>query len=145
MTEPEFAPMFQALASSRHISVAPALGDALLETFFCYQVFNIIQRSTFLRDMALGGPMFSEFLLMSIYASATRMIDGLDVEQRKTQGALFERLAKEHLAKEMDGPTKITTIEGLLLLSGRECSLGNISQGWNHAGLVSYQAQPTVS
>lgn len=81
--------------------------------------------------------MFSEFLLMSMYASATRMIDGLDEEERKTQGALFERLAKEHLAKEMEGPTKIATIEGLMLLSGRECALGNVSQGWNHAGLVS--------
>lgn len=66
MTEPEFAAIFQGLASSRHISVAPALGDALLETFFCYQVFNIIQRSIFLRDMALGGQLFSEFLLMSM-------------------------------------------------------------------------------
>ena len=136
MTDPAFAPIFQALATSKHISVAPELGDALLEAYFCYQVFNIIQRSTFLRDMALGGPMFSEFLLMSMYASATRMIDGLDLEQRRTQGELFEKLAKGYLAKEMDGPAKITTIQGLLLLSGRECALGNISQGWNHAGLV---------
>lgn len=61
------------------------------------------------------------------------MTDGLDIEDRNTQGALFERLAKEYLAKEMEGPTKITTIKGLLLLSGRDCALGNIGQGWNHA------------
>lgn len=137
MTDPAFAPIFQALAASKHISVAPKLGDALLEAYFCYQVFNIIQRSTFLRDMALGGPLFSDFLLMCMYASATRMIDGLDMEERRTQGDLFVRLAKEYLARELEGPTKITTIEGLLLLSGRECALGNVSQGWNHAGLVS--------
>ncbi|OAA57993.1 Transcription factor [Niveomyces insectorum RCEF 264] len=130
------APMFQAIATSKHISVAPALGNALLDAYFCYQVFNILERSTFLRHMALGGPMFSEFLLMSMYASATRMIDGLDAAQRKTQGELFERLAKEYLAKELEGPSKIATIQGLLLLSGRACSLGNISQGWNQAGLA---------
>jgi hypothetical protein len=136
MTNPAFAPIFQALATSKHISVAPKLGDALLDAYFCYQVFNIIQRSAFLRDMALGGPMFSEFLLMCMYASSTRMIDGMDLEERRTQGELFERLAKEYLGKEMDGPPKITTIQGLLLLSGRACALGSVSQGWNHAGLV---------
>ncbi|QKX60436.1 uncharacterized protein TRUGW13939_07581 [Talaromyces rugulosus] len=136
MTDPTFAPILQALATSKHISVAPRLGDALLEAYFCYQVFNIIQKSVFMRDMALGGQFFSEFLLMSIYASATRMIDGLEMNDKKTQGELFERLAQEYLAKEMQGPTKITTIQGLLLLSGRECALGNVSQGWNHAGLA---------
>lgn len=142
MTDPSFAPLFQAIAASKHISVAPKLGDALLDTYFCYQVFNIIQRSAFLRDMALGGSMFSEFLLMSMYASATRMIDGMAPEEQKTQGDLFTRLAKEYLAQEMEGPTKITTIQGLLLLSGRECALGEISQGWNHAGLVRPQEYP---
>jgi hypothetical protein len=65
------------------------------------------------------------------------MIDGLTEEQKLAQGDLFVKLAKAYLAKEMEGPTKITTIQGLLLLSGRECALGDISQGWNHAGLVS--------
>lgn len=137
ITDPAFTPILQALATSKHISVAPRLGDTLLEAYFCYQVFNIIQKSVFMRDMALSGPYFSEFLLMSIYASATRMIDGLDMDDKIAQGDLFERLAQEYLAKEMQGPTKITTIQGLLLLSGRECALGNVSQGWNHAGLVS--------
>ncbi|KAH7030573.1 fungal-specific transcription factor domain-containing protein [Microdochium trichocladiopsis] len=86
--------------------------------------------------MALGGPMFSEFLLMSMYASASRLVYGMGVDEQRTQGDLFTRLAKEYLAKELDGPTKITTIQGLLLLSARECVLGEISQGWNHAGLA---------
>jgi hypothetical protein len=116
MTNSSFAPIFQGLAISKHIFVAPELGDALLNAYFCYQVFNIIQRSTFLRDMALGGPLFSKFLLMAMYASATRMIDGMDDEQRRTQGELFIRLAKQYLAEEMEGPAKLTTIQGLLLL-----------------------------
>ncbi|KAK8124555.1 fungal-specific transcription factor domain-containing protein [Apiospora kogelbergensis] len=132
----QYARILQALATSKHISVAPRLGDALLEYYFCYSVFNIIERSTFMRDMALGGPMFSEFLLMAMYTSATSKIDGLNQEERITQERLFSRLAKEYLAKEMEGPTKITTIQGLLLLSGRECATGNLNQGWNHAGLA---------
>ncbi|RSH80831.1 hypothetical protein EHS25_007000 [Saitozyma podzolica] len=86
--------------------------------------------------MVLGGTCFSEFLLMVLYACASRMIDGLTEEQKLAQGDLFVKLAKAYLAKEMEGPTKITTIQGLLLLSGRECALGDISQGWNHAGLA---------
>lgn len=144
LTDPALAPIFQALAASNHVSVAPKLGDALLDAYFCYQVFNIIQRSTFIRDMALGGPLFSEFLLMSMYASATRMIDGLDANERRAQGELFDRLAREHLSKELEGPSKITTIQGLLLLSGRECALGSTSQGWNHAGLVGISAAPLL-
>ncbi len=145
MTDPALAPFFQALASAKHISVSPELGDALLNAYFSSQVFNIIQRSTFLRDMALGGPLFSEFLLMAMYATATRRIDGIDVEERKAQCELFDRLAKEYLAKELQGPTKIPTIQGLLLLSGRECAMGDISQGWNHAGLVGYTRISTLT
>ena len=136
MTEPAFAPIFQALASSKHISVAPELGDALVNTYFTYQVFSHIRRSTFLRDMALGGPLYSDFLLMAIYASATRMVDGLEPEQRRAQADLFVRLARDYLAKEMQGPSRIPTVQGLLLLSGREVSEGNVSHGWNFAGLA---------
>ncbi|GFZ47546.1 hypothetical protein JCM24511_05290 [Saitozyma sp. JCM 24511] len=135
-------PIFQALATSKHISVAPELGDALLNAYHCYQVFEITSRAPFLRDMVLGGPCFSEFLLMVLYACASRMIDGLTEEQKLAQGDLFVKLAKAYLAKEMEGPTKITTIQGLLLLSGRECALGDISQGWNHAGLLGIHHAP---
>ena len=130
------APIFKALATSRHISVAPELGDALLNAFHCYEVFEITDQASFLRDMVLGGPCYSELLLMVLYASASRMIDGLTEEQKLSQGDLFIKLAKAYLYKEMEGPSKITTIQALLLLSSRECALGEISQGWNHAGLA---------
>ena len=136
LTAPDLAPIYQALATSKHISVAPNLGDALLSAYFCYQVLEITHQASFLRDMAFGGPCFSEFLLMVLYASASRMIDGLTEEQKLAQGDLFVRLAKTYLTTEMEGPSKITTIQGLLLLSMRECALGDVSQGWNHAGLV---------
>jgi hypothetical protein len=137
--DPSFVPFFQALAASKHITVAPEIGDALLDCYFCYSapVFNWVTKTVFLRDMALSGPFFSEFLLMTIYASGTRMIDGLGEHERQAQGDLFIRLAREMLSKELEGPSKITTVQGLLLMSGRECAVGNTSQGWAFAGLVS--------
>ena len=137
LTGPAFAPLFQALATSKHVSVAPELGDALLACYFSMQISNLVQRSIFLRDMALGGPFFSPFLLMTIYASATRMIDGLQEGERQAQGDLLTRLAREMLSKELDkSSNRITTIQGLMLMSGRECAVGHVSQGWIYAGLV---------
>lgn len=130
------APIFQALSASKHISVAPELGDALLNAFYSYQVFNVTQRASFLRDMVLGGPNFSEFLLMILYACASRMIDGLTEEQKIAQGDMFVKLSKAYLINELEGPSRITTVQGLLLLSARECAFGETSQGWNHAGLA---------
>jgi hypothetical protein len=127
------------MASSRHITVAPDIGNALLECFFCYSAssYCIVAKSTFLRDMALGGPSFSELLLMSIYAVATRMIDGLGDSERQAQGDLFISLAREMLSKELQGASKITTVQALLLMSGRESAVGNATQGWTLAGIVS--------
>ena len=99
-------------------------------------MFEIIDQTTFLRDMVLGGPCYSELLLMVLYASASRMIDGLTEEQKLAQGDLFIKLAKAYLGKEMEGPSRITTVQALLLISSRECALGETSQGWNHAGLA---------
>ncbi|GFZ45479.1 hypothetical protein JCM24511_03205 [Saitozyma sp. JCM 24511] len=138
LVDPVYAPFFQAMASSRHITVAPDIGNALLECFFCYSAssYCIVAKSTFLRDMALGGPLFSELLLMSIYAVATRMIDGLGDSERQAQGDLFIALAREMLSKELQGASKITTVQALLLMSGRESAVGNAIQGWTLAGIA---------
>jgi hypothetical protein len=68
--------------------------------------------------MALGGPYFSEFLLMTLYASGTRMIDGLGESDRRAQGDLFAKLARDLLVKEMEEPSKITTIRKLTRRGG---------------------------
>jgi hypothetical protein len=136
-SNPVFVPIFEALASSKHVSVAPELGKALLDLYFCYQVLHVVDRSTFLQDMALGGPFFSEFLLMTLYAAGTRMMDGLDSRERLSQGDMFAQRSRDLLAKELEGPSRITTVQGLLVLSGRECALGHASRGWIHAGMVS--------
>ena len=79
------------------------------------------------------------------YASANRIIDGMDGQERRTQGDIFARLARDMLTNELEGPSKITTAQGLLLLSERECALGRPSQGWNYAGLVRYLRLPLSS
>lgn len=57
-------------------------------------------------------------------------------EPKRAQGEFFERLAKEYLATEMEGPSKTTMAQGLLLLSERALALGDNSKGWNYAGMV---------
>ena len=74
MLDPNFAVLFQALAVAKHISVAPELGKALIDCYFGYQVTGILDRSIFLRDMALGGPFFSDFLLMTIVGGQQNIV-----------------------------------------------------------------------
>lgn len=44
--------------------------------------------------------------------------------------------AKELLSIEMDQPSSIPTIQGLLLLGQRDCAHGNLSQGWMYTGMA---------
>ena len=89
-----------------------------------------------MRDMALNGPYFSEFLLMAIYAAATRKIDGLNMADRAVQGELFMKLAKEYLMKDLEKPPTVPLIQGLLLLSSTQLAEGQSSGGWLHAGMA---------
>lgn len=88
--------------------------------------------------MALGGPYFSEFLLMSIYAIAARHANEndplfADIER----GERFMEKARALLLPELSQPKpKIPTIQGLLILGGRQCSVGNSSEGWLYTGMV---------
>jgi hypothetical protein len=57
LIEPSFAPFFQVLAASKHVSVAPEIGNALLDCFFCYSspLYNVVQRSIFLRTHRIAS------------------------------------------------------------------------------------------
>lgn len=135
--DPTLAPLFKAIATGKKISVTDGISNALLKEYFRFDVLNTMNQSAFERDMAKGkGPMFSSFLLMSIYASATFHGDGLNSYQRRAQGELFERLAKEYLSLEMDGPSKTTTAQGLFLMSERALAQGKNSRGWTYAGMA---------
>lgn len=134
--DPALTQLYQTLASSRHVGVDPEFGKDLLDCYFSYQVFNTIDRSAFMRDMALGGTCFSDFLLVAIYSCGIRMIDGLEPDERQAHSERFAQSSKELLAQELDGSSKIATVQGLLLLSWRECAVGEVSKGWTHTGLV---------
>jgi hypothetical protein len=94
--------------------------------------------------MALGGPYYSEFLLMSIFALAARHVDDNSPEYRElARGEKFLDMAKSLLLAELSQPKpKIPTIQGLLILGGRQCAIGNSSEGWLYTGMVSLFDNP---
>ena len=93
----------------------------------------------FLMDMAIGGPYYSDFLLMSILSLAARHISEQDTKFRGiNKGEQFLSRAKDLLLEEMSATKpKITTIQGLLVLGGRQCAMGQSSEGWLYTGMVS--------
>lgn len=89
--------------------------------------------------MALGGPYFSEFLLMSIFALAGRHSSLEENESILVErGERFMKKAKLLLLEEMSSlRPRIPTIQALLVLGGRQCAVGKISEGWLYTGMVS--------
>ncbi|RXK35092.1 hypothetical protein M231_07644 [Tremella mesenterica] len=118
----------------------------LLKVYFCwlYGPHCVVYRPVFIRDMALGGPYFSPFLLNAICALAAGFSDTAAGHASSSDGSFtpttasqdFLAKAKLLLASEMDGPSKVPTIQGLLLLAVRECAFGNLAQGWLYTGMV---------
>lgn len=89
--------------------------------------------------MALKGPYFSDFLLNAIYALASRHVPEDDpLIEGFARGELFLQKAKVLLVDEL-GAVKpaIPTIQGLLILGGRQCAVGKNSEGWLYTGMVS--------
>lgn len=92
----------------------------------------------FYRDLALGGSYFSSFLLNVMFAHACRHTK--DNEPRFAalgRGEQFLQKAKMLLLEEMgQEKPKICTIQGLLILGGRQCAIGKSSEGWLYTGMV---------
>lgn len=89
-------------------------------------------------DMALGGPYYSKFLLHCILALSARHLEAESPENEVAQkGEMFLSTAKQLLMQEL-GATKprIPTIQGLLVLSGRQCAVGKTSEGWLYLGMA---------
>ncbi|KAF2755984.1 hypothetical protein EJ05DRAFT_84599 [Pseudovirgaria hyperparasitica] len=121
-------------------SVDPALSSALLQHYWTWQhpLHNCVYRRCFVRDSALGGPYFSPFLLNVIYAHAGRHMDPNDARFNSIEyGERFLAKAKALLQVEMEqSKPKIATIQGLLILGGRQCALGRNSEGWLYTGMA---------
>lgn len=90
--------------------------------------------------MALKGQYFSDFLLNTIYAHASRHVPEDDhLIEGFSRGEVFLQKAKLLLIDELgsDKP-RIPTIQGLLILGGRQCAVGKNSEGWLYTGMVSW-------
>lgn len=76
---------------------------------------------------------------MSIYALAARHADQIDDQiSQLERGERCLQRAKVLLINELSEPKpKIPTIQGLLILGGRQCAVGNSSEGWLYTGMVS--------
>ncbi|KAK4936287.1 hypothetical protein LTR10_022815 [Elasticomyces elasticus] len=112
----------------------------LLRIYWTWQapLHNCVYRRSFFRDMVLKGPYFSDFLLSVIYAHAARHIQPSDPNYaRLLQGEQFLDRAKLLLLDELkkDRPA-IPTIQGLLILGGRQCAVGRNSEGWLYTGMA---------
>lgn len=118
----------------------PAVTTKLLKIYWTWQhpLHNCVYKPYFIRDMALSGPYFSEFLLTSIYALAGRHSTLDDGEMALVEkGERFMEKAKQLLIHEISQPRpKIATIQALLILAERQCSVGKISEGWLYTGMA---------
>lgn len=90
-------------------------------------------------DLALGGPYYSEFLLVSIFALAARHANKNDERFKYLgKGVQFLAKAKELLLREMtEGKPKIPTIQGLLILGGRQILWGVAPKAGSTPGWLS--------
>jgi len=91
--------------------------------------------------MGAKGPYFNDFLLNVVYAHAWRLAYPRGHVALATNGEIIsEELlfakAKTLLMVEMDRPTSVPTIQGLIILGGRQCAVGNPSAGFLYTGMV---------
>ncbi|KAK6371318.1 hypothetical protein LTS17_009049 [Exophiala oligosperma] len=112
----------------------------LLKIYWTWQapLHNCVYRRSFFRDMVLKGPYFSRFLLYVIYAHASRHIPSTDSRHLLLmQGEPLLDKARLLLVDEFkqDRPA-IPTIQGLLILGGRQCAVGKSSEGWLYTGMA---------
>ncbi|KAF9760803.1 hypothetical protein IL306_004113 [Fusarium sp. DS 682] len=132
------------LAKSKSMAafgITNEMGWQFLDMYWTWlhPLHNCIYRPVFIMDMALNGTYYSDFLLMAIFALAARHLsrqegDSVDCNM----GERFFTRAKMLLMDELDNAKpRIPTIQGLLILGGRQCAIGKSSQGWLFTGMVS--------
>lgn len=98
----------------------------------------VLTSSGFFRDMVMKGPYYSDFLLFVIYSHASRHIQPSDPRYAVLQQEeIFLERAKLLLLDELkkDKPA-VPTIQGLLILGGRQCDIGRNSEGWLYTGIA---------
>ncbi|KAF2021660.1 hypothetical protein BU24DRAFT_417299 [Aaosphaeria arxii CBS 175.79] len=113
---------------------------ALLDIYWTWlqPLHNCVYRPNFLIDMAFGGPGYSDFLLLTIFSLSARHLSEQDQKFKEIgKGERFLARAREILIVEMTATKpRIPTIQGLLILGGRQCAMGLSSEGWLYTGMA---------
>lgn len=122
-------------------------GMTLLDIYWTWlhPLHNCVYCPSLVMDLALGGPYCSDFLLMCIFGLAARHLPEQHLGIHGiNNGEHFIIQAKKLLLEEMSRPTpSIPTIQGLLILSGRQCATGRSSEGWLYTGMAIRMMQDT--
>lgn len=83
--------------------------------------------------MATSGPFARPFVLYSVLSQATRYSN---MSGAMHYGDQFANRALSLLPHEIRKGSSIPAIQGLLILSSRECACGRTSEGWIHSGIA---------
>ncbi|BEI92382.1 uncharacterized protein CcaverHIS019_0500100 [Cutaneotrichosporon cavernicola] len=128
----------RAAARLRHRYAKAEEGEVWVDAYFSWAspVYAVVHRPIFIRDMALDGPYFSDFLLIIIYITGIRLTYGMDERERIFKGEQFVSLAMNMLAEETMGPPRIPTIQALIGLAGRQSAVGKTNQAWMLTGMA---------
>ncbi|KAJ8613448.1 hypothetical protein MRB53_036933 [Persea americana] len=104
---------------------------SLLQTHAAWlaPIFLWVYRPAFVRDMAIDGPYCTPFLLLIICGHAASHY------HESIADALMSR-ARTLLGFEMQKPSSIATIQGLLQFSAHEMVAGAVSQAWLYSGMA---------
>lgn len=135
-----WTPLAVVKSSMDGTGISNEVGMALLDIYWTWlhPLHNCVYRPAFMMDLALGGPYCSDFLLNCIFGLAARHLpEQHHVFRGYGKGDRFVAKAKELLLQEMTAPKPaIPTIQGLLILGGRQCAAGHSSEGWLYTGMA---------
>nr|XP_036581799.1 uncharacterized protein CTRU02_08371 [Colletotrichum truncatum]KAF6790242.1 hypothetical protein CTRU02_08371 [Colletotrichum truncatum] len=133
-------PLIAAKPVTNGTGVDTNIGMALLDIYWSWlhPLHSCVYRPILMMDLALGGPYCSDFLLLCIFGLAARHLP----EQYPNlsgvgKGEHFISRARELLLEEMTATKpSIATIQGLLILGGRQSAMGKSSEGWLYTGMA---------
>lgn len=127
----------RALTRLRHKYATADEGEAFIDAYFCWASPSIavVNRSIFLRDMAVNGPFFSDLLLLVIYVSGLRFSPNIDAAERKAKNDRYMSIIMSLIAEELTKPSSIVTAQALLSLSGTRSAIGDQTMAWMLAGM----------
>jgi hypothetical protein len=133
-------PLIAAKPVMNGTGVETTVGMALLDIYWSWlhPLHCCVYRPILMMDLALGGPYCSDFLLLCIFALAARHLPEQNGSlQNVGKGEHYIARARELLLEEMAATRPaIATIQGLLILGGRQCAVGRSSEGWLYTGMA---------